>query len=411
MPRRMPLLLLAVPLVGAGCGGEDHSFPPYGEPPEGTPAYIAYEAGLTRYLGEVEPAEEEAYPDDVTTFTFDPADGPVCMRGDPFRASIRDAESDDLLIFLQGGGACWSDFCLAITGAPPNIPNGDLLRTTADNPLHDWNVLYVPYCDGSLHSGDNAIDEDGDGTADRIHHGLQNMSAALTMAFERLPHPRRVVLAGSSGGGFGTIMASYLVRYVYPGVPIYVLNDAGLGIARPGDEAFVDQLLDEFGAHDFIPDDCPDCVGGGHIIGLVRYLLERDDDLRVGAISSWYDAIISETFLGMPAEDFRDAVGAETTALQEDHPDRYRRFIFDGAAHTALLGDVSGIIGTSGDVELPDDFLSDPDALAQLEIESISTATAEGVGLFSWITAMVDDDLQGWADLTDPQGPPPGEDP
>ena len=389
---------LALAALMLGCG--EPRYEPY-VPEPGTPEAIAYEAGLTRHLGAAAPIEDRVS-GDVTTFRFDPADGPMCMRGAEFRASVRETESDDLLIFLQGGGACWSDFCLAVTAAPAGIPRTDLLRATQDNPLGDWDVLYVPYCDGSLFAGEADVDEDGDGVADRFHRGLANLSAALTVAALRFPRPRRIALAGSSGGGFGTILAAFLVRYVYPGVPIDVLNDAGIGVVRGDDPAFVARILDELGARAFIPDDCAGCLDDGHVTELVRYLLDRDPQLRVAAISSWYDYVISQVFLMSTPEAFSEALAAETTALAEAHPDRYRRFLFDGEAHTALLGDVSGIVGRDlGAVELPPDAVT---LLARVEIASMYELSIDGVTLSWWVGAMVRVDDAAWRDLVEAAG-------
>jgi hypothetical protein len=118
-----------------------------------------------------------------------------------------------------------------------------------------------------------------------------------------------------------------------------------------------------------------------------------------------YDYIITRVFLDVDPEDFRDAMDAETAALHDAHPTQYRRFILDGQLHTTLLGDVTGIIGTDiGSVELPPDLIG---SLGGLELGSISTATVDDVVLASWITALVNDDLDGWPDLTDPPGPVP----
>ncbi|UJR84598.1 pectinacetylesterase family protein [Sandaracinus amylolyticus] len=396
-------------LAGLALGGCEAEQPPLFVayvPDEGTPERIAYDRGLTRYLGAARPVETTS-DGDSTTFTFDPESGPMCMRGREFRASVRETESEDLLVFLQGGGACWSAFCLAVTTAPAGIPPTDLLRDEERNPLAGWDVLYVPYCDGSLFAGDNEIDEDGDGAADRFHHGLANLSAALTMGHQRFPSPRRVVLAGSSGGGYGTILAAFLVRYVYPDVPIFVIDDAGLGVARAGDTEFLDTLIDEFGARDFLPPDCTDCTSDGHIIGLVRYLLDRDPNLHVAAISSWYDFVISEVFLMSTPVEFSAAVEAETGALHEAHPDRYRRFLYDGRAHTALLGDVTGIVGRDlGSVELPAGGVSQ---LGRIEIMSMHDVSVEDVVLADWVGAMVEGDSEQWRDLVAPRGEPPTE--
>jgi hypothetical protein len=398
MRARLGLALLLV----VGCSESPARFTPY-EPEPDTPARIAWEAGITRYLGSTRVVSETETGTDTTTFRFDPADGPMCMRGAAFGASVRETESEDLLIFLQGGGACWSAFCLAVTGAPDGIPRTDLLRREARNPLNGWDVLYVPYCDGSLFAGDRDVDENADGAPDRFHRGLANLSAALGVGYERFPRPRRIVLAGSSGGGYGTILAAFLVRYVWPGVRLEVLNDAGIGIARDDDVAFLDTLIDDFGAREFIPDDCPECTARGHIVGLVRYLLDRDPGLRVAAISSWNDYIISEVFLGTTPDAFRTALERETTALHQAHPERYRRFIFSGAAHTALLGDVTGIVGSDfGAVELP------PNAamlLGGVEIESMHEVAIDDVTLATWLRAMIEDD-PAWDDRLAPVDAP-----
>lgn len=395
---------LSLGLLASACANEPDPFPTdFGPREPGSAAAIAYDQGLTGHLGTARPAQTTVTPTG-TTYTFDPADGPMCMRGAPYSASVRDeAASEDLLIFLQGGGACWSAFCLAVTTAPPGIPPGDLLRAGEDNPLSGWDVLYLPYCDGSLFAGESDVDEDGDGAPDRFHHGLANLSAALTMGYQHFPSPRRVVLAGSSGGGFGTVLAAFLVRYVYPDVPMLVLNDAGVGVARGDDPGFVETIIDEFGAREFIPDDCESCTADGHITDLVDYLLDRDPNLRVGAISSWYDAIISEVFLMTTPEAFRDSLASETGALHEEHPDAYRRFLYDGAAHTALLGDVTGIVGRDlGSVELPEDA----SVLRRVQLESLTTATVEGVVLRDWVAAALEGG-DAWEDLVATPGEPP----
>jgi hypothetical protein len=371
-------------------------------PPADSPARVAYDLGLTEHLGRAEPVETIERGDAIT-YEFDPADGPVCMRGAPFRASVRDVPGDELFIFLQGGGACWSEFCLAVTTAPPGIPDVNVLdRALPENPFADFDVLYVPYCDGSLFSGSNELDDDGDGTPERLHHGLENLSAALTVAHHHFPAPRRVVLAGSSGGGFGTILASFLVRYVYPDAPILVLNDAGLGVVRGEDPAFVDGLLDELNARRFVPPDCPDCVGDGHITGFVRYFLDRDPNVRIAAISSWDDLVIGDLFLKLEPSTWRDSLRDETDALHAAHPDRYRRFFFAGRAHTALLGDPTGIVGRDlTSVEVPPEVLA---SLGDLELESLETAAIGELRLEAWLRALLADDLDAWVDTLETPG-------
>lgn len=368
-----------------GSGYDDRTELVY-EPIAGSPEAIAHEQDITRYLGTAPPTEKSSF-EGVDTYTYDIEDGPMCLRGGVFRSSTRDQGSENLLIFLQGGGACWSDFCLAVTSAPEGIPASGLLnRENPDNPFASWNVAYSPYCDGSLFSGDNELDDDGDGENDRFHHGLQNLSAVLTMSYEKFPNPKNIVLAGASGGAYGTVLASFLVRYVYPEATITVVNDAGVGLGKDGDPSFVNQLINEFGAAEFVPDDCEGCLDNGHITGLVDYLLDRDDNFRVAVISSWYDFVISQVFLEIDPMDFQQPLDRETEKLSSEHPNNYFRFIYDGDAHTATLGDPTGIVGTDfGAVELPPGAI---ETLASLELETLGTATADGVVLKDWLAEL-----------------------
>lgn len=367
---------------------------------------MAYDLDLTRYLNAAPPAAVTQF-NGSTVYEFDVADGPVCMRGEPFRTSIRESKgSNDLLIFLQGGGACLRDFCLAVKVAPPGVPSGaQILNPKLDiNPLKDWNVAYLPYCDGSLFIGDNVLDDNGDGTPDRFHKGLHNVSAALTIARREFPAPDRIALAGSSGGGFGTIMTVFLVRYIWPDTPIYVINDSGVGVAKDGNTTFVDELIEDFGAERFRPKDCPECLNDGHIIGLVPYFLARDPNTRVATYSSWYDGIISESFLKIGRGPFAEALEAKTGEVHDAFPEQYRRFIVDDYSHTGLLSDVTGIIGSDiRGVEIPPGMAS---ALGSLKIGNMNVAIGD-LTLAKWLDYFVNDNMDEWVDLTQERTPLP----
>jgi hypothetical protein len=396
------LALTATTLVA--CSSDPGPFVPY-VPDPGSPESVAYDNGITRYLGEVPVVSSHPGNAGTRIHEFSADDGPQCLRGAEFRAITRSRSKSDLLIFLQGGGACWSDFCFAITTAPPDMPETDLLKLDATNPFQDHDLLYVPYCDSSLFAGDTEIDDDADGTPDRIHHGLANLSAALTAGYDEFPSPSRIVLVGSSGGGFGTILAVFLVRYVYRDVPIVVINDAGVGVAHPEDPAFVRDLIDEWGAGDFVPDDCTDCISDGNVTRLVRYALDRDPDIRVAALTAEYDFVISKIFLKVAPDAFRASVVAATGEVHDAHPDRYRRFLWQGDAHTATLGALSAFVGVDvAGVEIPQEAL---EGLGNIKLESIHTATTRGQLLAPWMQAFVDGRLDAAPDLVADPGPLP----
>lgn len=354
-------------------------------------------SGLLKYLDEGAEPSVESVEGQTTTYVFGSEDGPLCMRGAPYRFSFRDKGSDKLLIFLQGGGTCWSDFCLTVIGAAPGIPEVDALdEESPHNPMADWNVLYLPYCDGSFFAGDRDYDEDGDGTGDRLHRGLQNFSGALRKARELMPSPERVLLTGSSAGGFGTIPGTVFVRATYPEARLQVFNDSGLGVARPGEADFIEKIMDEQGIIPLIPESCQDCWGDGHITRLLHWIFERDLDVQMAVFSSVHDLVIAGTFLDIDEERFAEHMLKETQALHESFPERYKRFIVQGSMHTTLLGTPIGIIGEDLDaLEYSPAALS---GLSGISLGGLDTTAIGEVMVSDWLRAFVQDD-PSWVDI------------
>ena len=360
-------------------------------------------AGLLKYIDEGAEPTIESVDGDTTVYVFDPEDGPRCMRGAEFRFSVRDTGSENLLIFLQGGGTCWSDFCLTVTAAAAGVPLVEALDPdNPSNPMADWTVLYLPYCDGSFFTGDRDFDEDGDGVGERLHRGLHNLSGALRTIRDRFPNPSRVLLTGSSAGAFGTIPGSVLVRAVYPEATLQVFNDSGVGVARPGEPAFVEKILDEQGLVPLFPETCEDCWADGHITRLVHWIFERDPDIQMAVFSSMHDSVIAGTFLNIEPDRFKQAMLAETQALHDRFPDRYRRFIVQGIAHTTLLGTPIGIIGEDvADLEFSSGALS---SLGKIELGGLDTTVIEGMSAGDWLRAFVEGTDQ-WTDRLEAAAP------
>jgi hypothetical protein len=322
--------------------------------------------------------------------------------------SVRETGSEDLLIFLQGGGACWSEFCFAVTKAPPGVPGMDILRADlADNPVRDWNVLYLPYCDGSFFAGDVQFDDNLNDKGARHHHGLANLTAALEVAAKRFAKPRRILLAGSSGGAYGLLLGAPMVRHYFADAELIVMADSGIGLARDGEQAFIDVILDEFNVRRFLPKDCADCVDRGHLTGIVGYYLGRDSNIRVGLFSSWYDSVLSKTFLKTDPKLFAKSLETQTDKLHKAYPKRFRRFVVDGAQHTCLLGNPTGIIGADlSAVELPKGSLAKL-ASGGLVIQGINKTTIGDLSIATWLTALISNDLSTWQDTIEAKGPAP----
>lgn len=342
MKRKSVLLkhlgLLAAIVTLAACSDSSDDREEIEQPVEPEPVVVPfqelYDQGVDRYLGEFTPMLSEA-DGDIVNHKFGAGDGPLCLRGGEYTMATKDSGGDELVIFLQGGGACWSTFCAATEVADPGILEfGILDQTLPNNPITGWNVAYLPYCDGSVFSGDVDFDDDGDGTIDRYQRGLRNLSASLDVIVNTFPAPSRILLTGVSAGGFGTDYALPLVRKLYPDVPIELINDSGVGVSKPG---FTDDLAAEWNAEAFIPESCSDCIDEeGHLTNYHIYQLDEDPNLRVGFMSTKQDTVIADVFVMIGGPAFEEELLPEMAEIEEAHPDRFRSLIANGNAHTFL---------------------------------------------------------------------------
>jgi hypothetical protein len=121
------------------------------------------------------------------------------------------AKSPDLLLFFQGGGACWDAVSCAAQvqnltpwqfdpfgawgadGGPVNV--GVFDRFDQGNPLRNHNYVYVPYCTGDGHIGSKIADYG-------VHHvGYLNALHALERVVPTFLGANQIVVAGFSAGG------------------------------------------------------------------------------------------------------------------------------------------------------------------------------------------------------------------
>lgn len=319
--------LQGVRLADGGGACEDAGAVPFAE---------LYAQGVDRYLGVYTPSSAASLGAGLTNFRFaEQPGGPLCYTGAEFNMSTRDGPSDTLMIFLMGGGVCGPQGCAAIETPTPLVPLGILDPANPTNPAAGFDVGWVPYCDGTLFSGDRDVDSNGDGSNDRFFRGVQNLSAALDAIVRTYPAPERIVLAGISAGGAGVHYALPLVRKLYPDVPIELINDSGVGILTPGGQAL---LNDYWNAGAAFPASCADCIGeDGNLTGYHKYQLEQDANLRMGFMSFAQDGVVANESLMISGPVFEAELLQAVNELQAAAPDRFRSFIAAGTDHTFII--------------------------------------------------------------------------
>jgi len=348
------------------------------------------DVGLNKYVRQFEPVSEEPAGGDWTKYTFDTdgGNGPICIAGTPLTVFHQARDPMKLLVFFNGGGACWQDFyfCSILADADPPAEAGiftdsfDDGGAGIDNPLADWSKLYVSYCDGSVFSGDNdVVDPNFPFGPVRFHRGVRNMTAALDLGRSLHPQANQVLLSGSSAGGFAVAnLAPSVYRFVFPpAAKLYAFDDAGPPINNPLLVGDVLARSNDWAFDQFYPESCTDCDIFGNGSEYLTWTLQNDFGIKESLYSTDGDQVI-RFFLGVPTQEaYRAALLNATDPLNALVPNRYKRFIRSGdTSHTSLRGDL------------------------------FYTAEADGVPLYEWTDDFVNDD-PGWVDIVEDFVPAP----
>lgn len=302
-------LLLILPACGDDATSDDDPAGP-GEPPGDT-------------TGEPEP-QPEPEPPPNGEWTFLKVDGMECMNDSSTGIGINPvAGSDKLLIFLEGGGACFNDLSCIQVAHPNGFTEEDLTgivtgakgvfdRDNPNNPFADYNFVFVPYCTGDIHAG---VNPNGYGRRNQV--GFLNMSAALAEMQSLFAPPTEVVLTGISAGGFGTIANYEQVREAFDSsIPVTLIDDSGPPLGNEVmTECYQNLQAEEWGLDQVLPADCPECriANGGALQNILPYLAKKYPDDRFSIISTLEDGTI-RYFIGFGYPDCE----APDLPMQED---------------------------------------------------------------------------------------------
>lgn len=275
-------------------------------------------------------------------WTFAPTEGMRCADGSQTGFGFSPADSGDLVVYLQGGGACWdAEGC---TGAFPRASALDgyddsnfaaeanlstigwLSRAAADNPLKDANMVFVPYCTGDLHAG-RAVATYGDDDVAVHHVGALNLDLVLTRARANLHDVRRVFLAGASGGAFGTWYAFDAVRTMFPDAEVHILADSGppLDVGEP----LWTRLRAAWGLE--VPAACEPCAVRSSAI--LPFIAETSPRTRIGVLSFVDDPVLS-LYLELGRDTF--ALRLDETLRVLDDMEGAAAFTVAGSSHVVL---------------------------------------------------------------------------
>ncbi len=265
-------------------------------------------------------------------------EGAVCGNGSQYKFFVKYSDkSDNLVVVLEPGGACWDyESCTGAAGirgaANPNGLRDDhfefgeaispfLSSFDANQPTHDWNMVWVPYCTGDVHTGNNTIvyeDPLGEGPDVTFHHaGHEDMVAVTEYLDDNFTHVPQMLVTGCSAGGAGSITNYFFMRNGIGAVEKgYMLNDSGPifpsgGFSQPlhdkvreswNTDSILEQLPASFDADDFgsinlaLADTFPDDR-------LATTYFRRDMNFSLYSYERFYDFPPKEEVLSMWNDD------------------------------------------------------------------------------------------------------------
>lgn len=278
--------------------------------------------------------------------------GTTCNDGTPAGFSVNyNPASTKLMIYLEGGGACFNQFCDSLFSRGPNQPtNGGIFdRTNAANPMKDWTWVYIPYCTGDVFGGNG---EAMLGGKMRKFSGYTNHTAYLERIVPSFTSDQ-VLLTGSSAGGFGAAVNYAQTQRAFGTVPVVLVDDSGPPLSKDVFPPCLQTLWrDTWGLDKTMLAECgADCANQDDFIAdLFTHVRHTFPDMHGGVFSSVGDQVI-RTFAGYGwgggynvCQDTPTAVTAQVyqTGLDQMRTnamaigDNFGTFYIAGTTHTIL---------------------------------------------------------------------------
>jgi len=291
-----------------------------------------------------------------------------------------EAASSKVLIFIQGGGACFDSVTCAInpantTGGQTPQAAGIFDRTNTQNPAADWNFVYVPYCTGDIGAGANPNGMVSGVTGTQKFVGYLNLQSFLNRIVPTFPHATQVLLTGVSAGGFGAAVNAPLVQRAFPALKIALIDDSGPPMSSQYlPSCLQDEWRTTWGLDGSILKECGSACpnSSDYALDYALFLGKRFGDRKAGLIESDTDSVIS-AFYGYGND---NCTGSILTPVA-------------GATFTAGLNDFrSQIVPVDPNFGT---YYPDSSQHTWLGGASLYTETQGGTTLISWVTGIVND--------------------
>ncbi len=298
-------------------------------------------------------------------WTWVPFADAFCANGTTTGIGVNlSSASTRVLIYLEGGGACWSDLtCYTLqtaahftTGYGPAEfaaettdttylaePGGFFDRTDPSNPFRNDSYVYVPYCTGDVHAGNNVVAYDATHTAMQV--GYANFTAYLQRIVPTFPSATLVTLAGSSAGGFGALINWDQTQRAFGSTPVDMIDDSGTLMPPdvfPQSNAIFMAWITNWNLEAALPAACTACLG--RLDALWGYYASAYPADK-GALLSYQQDTVLPTYYGITTAQFEAGLDEEETLIGANENQHY--FAVDAPGHVLLFDPQLTAAGTT----------------------------------------------------------------
>ena len=168
------MVVVAGVVIGLTAGSGSATSPPTSDPAASEATLPATETVAEATLPATETAAEATLPATETVATDSawekvvPGGDCACADGSEFNFWVREADPTKVVLFLEGGGACFDATTCAFTAEEtttydwnispddePALMGGIFNLDREENPFADYSFVYVPYCTGDVHLGNS----------------------------------------------------------------------------------------------------------------------------------------------------------------------------------------------------------------------------------------------------------------
>jgi hypothetical protein len=224
--------------------------------------------------------------------------GAVCADGSPYKIFVMKSTgfwnwlmgyTKNLVVYLEPGGACWDyPSCTGqagirgasnLNGIPDNYMNlgafidenqegGSPMAAISpiilrNNPTGDnvetssWNKVFVPYCTGDVHSGNQVTtytDPTGQNPPVTINHkGAVNIEKVIAYLKATFPGMNKVMITGCSAGGVGSLTNYHFFRKALaPKKLSILLDDSGPIFSSSGYQSYLQEEIQDLWNTDYL---------------------------------------------------------------------------------------------------------------------------------------------------------------